>query len=188
MHEDRWRCAAASIARACHTRRPQQRPPPRSPTRPPPRPPPRRSAASACTAVEQPRRRVGLSQSSAKDFLPAQGERGVRRACNTQSPVTVAPNPLGGTPNRFGLSPEHVGGGKPERVGGVGGVGGSAPQPVGGGPQPVGGPRRPGSRPGTCKSWYYRPPSSISFNPTTVPATRAPGTGVVQRWLPTLLI
>ena len=120
--------------------------------------------------------------------IEIQGAVGVRRACNTQSPVTVAPNPLGGTPNRFGLSPEHVGGGKPERVGGVGGVGGSNPQAVGDHPSSVGGRRSHESHSGTCKSWYYRPPSSISFNPTTVPATRAPGTGVVQRWLPVLLI
>ena len=63
---------------------------------------------------------------------------GVTRACNTQSRVTTAPNPLGGTPNRFGLSPERVGAGMPERVGGVGGVGGSVPQPVGVGPNGLG--------------------------------------------------
>ena len=110
-----------------------------------------------------------------------------RCACS-HAHETSAPNRLGVAPNRFGLSPQRARGSKPECVGGVGGVGGSNPQAVGDHPSSVGGRRSHESHSGTCKSWYYRPPSSIFLNPTTVWATRAPETGVVQRWLPVLLI
>jgi hypothetical protein len=136
----------------------------------------------ACTAVEQPRRRRRPSASQGPSAGSVGCEACMQFTCNRR------PQPVGGHPQQVRAKPRTSWGRHARTCWGRWGRWGVRAPTCWGGPQRVGGRRRPESRPGTCKNWYYRPPSSISFNPTTVWATRAPETGVVQRWLPVLLI